>query len=268
MGYGNDAATVPIPVEVKNGGTGATNPADALTNLGIGGYYHGEVVATELVTGADKELGYTLLHEPGGGGDLFLNGKRVESGVGKAYQRTGVDLKKFTWQPASGTGSGDAPDLATSDRLVFSYGTNTLALGTASAAAIADFAPIGATRIAATTTKTNDTAYTSATYDEILELDTTFTSRAGDHCCVLSIVYIQTVAQSTQRFAYRVDGGSWVQCGAVTAASGFAKSVSMRFPLTLTAASHQIEVAVKTSGGTTNIQGASEVPSMLTIEGP
>ena len=145
-----------------------------------------------------------------------------------------------------------------------------IAAATTAQGALADTAlQVGDTlRLRATASKTNDTSYTLATYTEITELDTTFTAVAGDHIITATIIYVQTVALGVQRFAYRIDGGAWVQFGIETSPSGYGKMVNCRAVVTLSAGSRQIEVAIKTTGGSTDVRGSSEAPSTLTIEGP
>lgn len=88
--------------------------------LGLGGTEYQEPITTENISGADTALADQLDKTPVNDGSvkLFLNGVFQKQGATNDYSISG---KVITWLPSSGTGTGTAVDMDTTDVLEAAY---------------------------------------------------------------------------------------------------------------------------------------------------
>ena len=226
----------------------------------------GEAIATELIASGDGDTVLTaqLTNTPSGPVICHYEGTTRVQGAGECFTISG---KQITWLESVG-GSGTAPPMAVGENLWFFYGSTGLALGTAAYQNAAYFSLAGALRLTAGATKSNDTSYPSgASWQEITELDTTFTAVAGVHLISLLIPFTKTNTSHVVSLAYRIDGGAWVGISSTTMAVNYSYTMSVKFPVTLTAGSRQIEIATLPNSGDVSVVGSTRICTMI-IEGP
>jgi len=225
---------------------GAAAGATALQPADMPVWHSNETIASENVTGTDTVLGDTLDYVPSGSVLLICNGVTMLEGAGNDFTISGQTI---TWLADTGT----APDLTLGvDDLRIFYGS-------------AGAPGWDAIRLAASAEKTNDTTYTGATA-EMTELELNWTATAGTHLLQTSVSLTKTVATGPVRMYYNLDGAGWVQYAYETWYSGNGGTLFARARLTLTAGSRNLKIGISSTNGSAVVYGATECPSLATIE--